>query len=264
MKILFIGDIVGSPGRNMLAEYLPRLKKSYKPDVTVVNGENAAHGKGLTEKIYKQLLEIGADVITMGNHTWDKREIFEYINDANSLVVPANFPPATPGKGYKVLNVNGQKVAVINLIGRTFMADQDCPFRKADEILKQLPEDTAQIFVDFHAETTSEKQALGWYLDGRVTAVCGTHTHVQTADERILPQGTGYISDVGMTGPYDGILGMSRDAVMKKFLTNLPVKFEVEEGREQINGVFIQAAPRQKAVQKMKRIAVNDEQPLMD
>ncbi|WEZ09964.1 TIGR00282 family metallophosphoesterase [Priestia flexa] len=265
MRILFVGDVVGSPGRDMVEEYLPRLKRKYAPGLTIVNGENAASGKGITEKIYRAFLQAGANVVTLGNHAWDKREIFDFIEDAKNLVRPANFPEGTPGKGITYVTYNQYEVAVINLQGRTFMAPLDCPFKKIDELIAQAKQRTPIIFIDFHAETTSEKQAIGWYVDGRVSAVVGTHTHVQTADNRILPQGTAYISDVGMTGPYDGILGMEREAVMKRFLTSLPVRFEVpKEGRTQLSGVIIDLDEKTGQAKKIDRILINDDHPFFE
>ncbi|WP_226034876.1 TIGR00282 family metallophosphoesterase [Aquibacillus saliphilus] len=262
MKILFIGDIVGSPGRDMVQNYLPKLKQKYQPHVTIVNGENAASGKGITEKIYKQLLEWGAQAITMGNHTWDKKELFEFIDNAPYMVRPANFPEGTPGKGLVFIKSNGLELAVINLQGRTFLPPLDDPFRVVDELIDEAKKRTNLIFVDFHAEATSEKQAMGWYLDGRVTAVVGTHTHTQTADERILPMGTGYITDVGMTGPYDGILGTDREAVIKRFLTNLPVRFEVKkEGRTQLNAFLVDVDNQSGRTKKVERVLINDDHP---
>ncbi|MEC5422619.1 TIGR00282 family metallophosphoesterase [Virgibacillus sp. C22-A2] len=262
MKILFIGDVVGSPGRDMVQEYLPKLKEKYRPTMTIINGENAASGKGITEKIYKQFLEWGAQVVTMGNHTWDKKEIFEFIDGAKNMVRPANFPEGNPGKGMVFINMNGIEVAVINLQGRTFLPAIDDPFRKVDELIEEAKKRTNIIFVDFHGEATSEKQAMGWYLDGRVSAVVGTHTHTQTADERILPQGTAYISDVGMTGPYDGILGVERDAVLKRFLTSLPVRFEIDEkGRSQLNGFLVTIDNSNGKSTRVDRILINDDHP---
>lgn len=259
MKILFIGDVVGSPGRDMVKEYLPRLKSKYKANVTIINGENAASGKGITNKIYRSFLEMGANAITLGNHSWDNRDIFEFIDDAKYLVRPANFSEGTPGKGSLLLNINGVEIGIINLQGRTFLPPLDCPFKKADELISQMKKRTNIIFVDFHAEATSEKVAMGWYLDGKVTAVVGTHTHVQTADNRILPNGTAYITDVGMTGPYDGILGIDREAVLKRFLTNLPVRFEVTAGREQLNGVLIEVDPKTGKSKRIERIQINED-----
>lgn len=264
MKILFIGDVVGSPGRDMVMTYLPKLKHKFKPTLTIINGENAASGKGITEKIYKSFLEVGANLVTLGNHTWDQRELIEIIDHLPNLIRPANFPEGVPGKGYTILKVNELEIGVINLQGRTFLPALDCPFKKADEIINEVRKRTPIIFVDFHAEATSEKQAMGWYLDGRVTAVVGTHTHVQTADHRILPQKTAYITDVGMTGPYDGILGVEREAVIKKFLTNLPVRFEVTKGREQLNAVIIELDTNTGRAKSIKPIIINEDHPFFE
>jgi 2',3'-cyclic-nucleotide 2'-phosphodiesterase len=264
MKILFIGDVVGSPGRDMVSEYLPKLKSKYQPHITIINGENAASGKGITEKIYRGFLESGAQAVTLGNHTWAKKEIFDFIDDAKYMVRPANFPEETPGKGITYFNYNGQEVAIISIQGRTFLPPIDCPFKTVDMLIEQAKERTSIIFVDFHAEATSEKQAMGWYLDGRVSAVVGTHTHVQTADNRILDRGTAYITDVGMTGPYDGILGVNRDAVLKKFITSLPARFDVTEGRTQLNGVLIDINTKTGVSTSIKRILINDDHPFFD
>ncbi|MCM3713271.1 TIGR00282 family metallophosphoesterase [Halalkalibacter oceani] len=261
MRILFIGDVVGSPGRKMIKEYTMKLKQAYKPTITIINGENAASGKGITEKIYKGFLDAGAQVVTLGNHSWDNKEIFSFIDEAKALIRPANYPEGTPGKGYTLVKVNQLEIAVINAMGRTFLPAIDCPFRKLDDILAEVRKRTPYIFVDFHAEATSEKQAMGWYLDGRVSAVVGTHTHVQTADERILPKGTAYLTDVGMTGPYDGILGVEKEPVLKKFLTTLPVRFEVAAGREQLNGVVIDIDAKTGLATAIKRIQINDDHP---
>ncbi|TDQ39715.1 TIGR00282 family metallophosphoesterase [Aureibacillus halotolerans] len=259
MNLLFIGDVVGKPGRHMIDVYLPKLKEKYKPQLTIVNGENAANGRGITEKIYRAFMTAGAQVVTMGNHTWDNKEIFEFIDGAKNLVRPANFPEGTPGKGIVFVNINGVEIAVINLQGRAFLPPLDCPFLKAEELIKEAKKRTPFIFVDFHAEATSEKIAMGYFLDGKATAVVGTHTHVQTADQRILPQGTAYMSDVGMTGPYDGVLGMDSETVLKKFTTALPARFEVAEGREQLSGVFIKADSRTGKAMSIERILINDD-----
>ncbi|KZM57909.1 MULTISPECIES: TIGR00282 family metallophosphoesterase [Aeribacillus] len=264
MKVLFVGDVVGAKGREMVEQYLPKLKKKYNPEVTIVNGENSAHGKGITMKIYQKLLSLGVQAVTMGNHTWDKKEIFEFIDEAKALVRPANFPEGTPGKGIVYVEADGKELAVINLQGRTFLPAIDCPFRKADELIQEAKKRTPYIFVDFHAEATSEKQAMGWYLDGKVSAVVGTHTHVQTADERILDKGTAFITDVGMTGPYDGILGVDREAVLKKFLTNLPVRFEINEGRGQLNAVLVEIEEGTGKAKSIKRILINDDHVYFD
>jgi 2',3'-cyclic-nucleotide 2'-phosphodiesterase len=264
MKILFIGDVFGSPGREMVQTYLPKLKEKYRPNAVIINGENAASGKGITEKIYKQFMEWGAQAITMGNHSWDKKDIFEFIDDAKNLVRPANYPEGTPGKGLTFININGTEIAIMNLQGRTFLPAIDDPFRKADQLIEQAQKRTNIIFLDFHAEATSEKQAMGWYVDGRVSAVVGTHTHTQTADNRILPKGTAYITDVGMTGPYDGILGVEREAVLKKFLTSLPVRFEPDKnGRNQLNGIIVTIDDTSGKASKIERIMINEDNPFL-
>lgn len=265
MKILFIGDVVGSPGRDMVTDYVPKLKDKYKPQVTIINGENAASGKGITEKIYKQFLNLGAQVITLGNHTWAKRDIFEFIDDAPHMIRPANFPSENPGKGITFLNINGIEVAIINLQGRTFLPATDCPFKKADELIDLAAKRTSIIFVDFHAEATSEKQAMGWYLDGRVSAVVGTHTHTQTADERILPNGTAFITDVGMTGPYDSILGVEKETIINRFLDGLPARFEVDtKGSNQLNGCIIELDKKTGKAIKIDRIMINKDHPFFN
>lgn len=264
MRILFIGDVVGKLGRQMIATYVPKLKNQWRPQVTIVNGENASHGRGLTEAQYKFLLQSGADVITMGNHTWDNRDIFNYIDNAKKLVRPANYPCGTPGTGLVTLNVNQQKLAVINLQGRTFMNPIEDPFQAADKLVAQARKETPFIFVDFHAETTSEKQALAWHLDGKISALCGTHTHVQTNDARILPQGTAYLTDVGMTGPRDGILGMKRDAVIKKFQTALPHRFEVVEEGEAILSYAIIDLDENGCAKRIEAQILDEKKWLMD
>ena len=264
MRVLFVGDVYGKIGREMIDHYLPKLKSFYKPGVTIVNGENAAHGKGITQKIYKQLMSAGADVVTLGNHTWDNKEIFEFIDEADHLVRPANYPEGSPGKGLTIVNKNGVEFAVINLQGRTFLPAIDCPFRTADRLIKEAKQRTSLIFIDFHAETTSEKLALGWYLDGKVSAVVGTHTHVPTADERILDKGTAYLTDVGMTGPYDGIIGVQREAVIRRFMTSLPVRFESETGRGQLSAVIIDINDGTGKATKIKRQLINDDHPFYE
>lgn len=238
MRILFIGDIVGKVGRRMLGEHLMNLKKEHGAQIAIVNGENAAHGKGITERIYKELLSYGADFITLGNHTFAKREIYDVLDQDVRMIRPANYPDGAPGKGHGVVNVNGEKLLILNLQGRSFMPAIDCPFRKADSILADVDADT--VFVDFHSETTSESLAMGHYLDGRADAVVGTHTHVQTNDEQVLPNKTKYITDVGMTGFKDGILGIRKEEVIDRFLHQLPVRHNVpEEGAGILSGVII-------------------------
>jgi metallophosphoesterase (TIGR00282 family) len=238
MRILFIGDIVGSPGREMVTKHLAQLVEQHRVDLVIINGENSAAGFGITPKIAEELLALGADVITGGNHSWDKKEILEYIPNEPRLLRPANFPKS-PGRGlYVGTSRGGVRYAVLNLQGRVFMTQLDCPFRTADAELAKIPPDVKIIFVDMHAEATSEKQALGWYLDGRVSVVVGTHTHVATADERVLPNGTAYITDVGMTGPHESVIGMDRGAMVKRFLDSMPTKFEVAIADARINGVL--------------------------
>ncbi|MBM7632660.1 TIGR00282 family metallophosphoesterase [Geomicrobium sediminis] len=264
MRILFVGDVFGRPGRTMVSEYVPKLRKKYKPQMTIINGENAASGKGITEKIYKGFLEAGAQVVTLGNHAWARREIFTFIDDAKKLVRPLNYPEGTPGQGVVSVNINGQEVVVINAMGRTFLMDIDDPFRAVKREVELAKKRTPFVFVDFHAEVTSEKQAMGWYLDGMASAVIGTHTHVQTADERILPGGTAYLSDVGMTGPYDGILGVDRELILDKFLTALPTRFEVADGRTQLSAVIIDLDDTTGKAKSIKRILINDDHPFYE
>ena len=241
MRVLFIGDIVGSPGRQIVRDRLADLVEHQHIDLVIANGENAASGFGITPKIAEDLLQLGIEVLTGGNHSWDRKEIFDYIPHQPRLLRPANFAEATPGAGVYVGTAkNGVRYAVLNFQGRVFLPPNDDPFKKADSELAKLPQDVALVVVDIHAETTSEKVAFGWYLDGRVTAVVGTHTHVTTADERILPNGTAYITDVGMTGPHEGIIGMDRTAIIKKFMDGLPTRFEVATGDVQMNAVLIE------------------------
>jgi 2',3'-cyclic-nucleotide 2'-phosphodiesterase len=251
MRILFIGDIVGSPGRQIVQDRLADIVSQRQIDLVIANGENAASGFGITPRLADELLNMGIDVLTGGNHSWDRKEILDYMPHQPRLLRPGNFPEGVPGSGIFVGTAkNGVKYAVLNLQGRVFLTPIDDPFRKADAELAKLPADVAFVLVDLHAETTSEKIAMGWYLDGRVTAVVGTHTHVATADEHVLPKGTAYITDVGMTGPHDGVIGMDRAGIVKKFLDGLPARFEVATGDIQMNAVLIEtdeAAPRNEA-----------------
>ncbi len=243
MKILFIGDIFGQPGRRLLKEKLPELRKELQPDLVLANAENAAAGFGITPPLVDELLDLDIAVLTSGNHIWDKKEILPWIREQvnGRLLRPANYPPDAPGRGLFVGKTPaGTGYAVINLQGRVFMPTLDCPFRKADELLHSIPEDVKIRIVDLHAEATSEKQAMGWYLDGRVSAVLGTHTHVPTVDEIVLPHGTAYITDMGMTGPYESIIGMERQAVIQKFLDQLPTRFEVATGDVRLCGVLLE------------------------
>lgn len=227
VRLLFIGDIVGRAGRKVLADNLMRLIDQKMVDLVVANGENAASGYGLTGKVLRELFEAGVDVVTSGNHIWDKREISDYLEHEARLLRPANYPTGLPGRGVGIYETAaGIKVGVINLEGRVFMKNLDCPFRMADQLVDELREQVQIIFVDFHAEATSEKQALGHYLAGKVSAVIGTHTHVQTADEKILDGGTGYLTDVGMTGSQDAVIGNEKGPALERFLTQLPVRLE--------------------------------------
>ena len=241
MRVLFIGDIVGSPGRHIVRERLADLVAHHQIDLVIANGENSASGFGITPKIAEELLALGIEVISGGNHSWDRKEILEYMPHQPRLLRPANFAPVNPGSGLFVgESKKGVKFAVLNVQGRVFLPSNDDPFKRADEELAKVPSGVAFVLVDMHAETTSEKIAFGWYLDGRVTAVVGTHTHVTTADEHILPKGTAYITDVGMTGPHGGVIGMDRVAIIRKFLDGLPTRFEVASGDVQMNAVLIE------------------------
>ncbi|MFZ7102583.1 MAG: TIGR00282 family metallophosphoesterase [Peptococcaceae bacterium] len=240
MKILMIGDIVGNVGRLAVKKILPRLYTQHNFDMVIANAENSAGGNGITLENADELFSYHIHVLTMGNHVWDKKEILNFIDSQPFLIRPANYPPGTPGKGYTIVNIgNNIKIAVINLSGVIFLTPLISPFLIIDRLIQEIKEQCSVIIVDFHAEATSEKVALGWYLDGKVSAVLGTHTHIQTADERILPQGTAYITDVGMTGPRDSVLGVKKEIAINKFLTQMPVKFETANGVGQLNGVIL-------------------------
>ena len=241
MNILCIGDIVGKPGRSALEEALPGLKKEFQIDLAVVNAENAAGGAGLTPKIAQELFKAGCDVLTLGDHVWDQKELEEYLGQADAVIRPANFPEGTPGHGWCIKKTaSGQAVGVVNLLGRVFMRYHlACPFRTLEHIIEQIQKETPVIIVDMHAEATSEKVALGHFVDGRVSAVFGTHTHIQTSDEKILPKGTAYITDLGMTGPYDSVIGQAKEDIIKRFLTSMPVKFHVAENDVVVHGIVV-------------------------
>src|SRR5579885_116842 len=240
MQILFIGDIFGSPGRRIVADHLTDIIQSNQIDLAIANGENAAGGFGITPAIAEDLFAMGLDIITSGNHVWDKRELYEYLDRQPRLLRPANYPQA-PGRGLVVYPArNGVECAVINLQGRVNMPNTDCPFRKADELLATLDPSVKVRFVDFHAEVTSEKVAMGWYLDGRVSAVVGTHTHVHTTGTRILPGGTAYQTDCGMTGPYHSVIGVDTDIVLRRFLTGMPVRMEAARGAPELHAVIVE------------------------
>ncbi|MPW25810.1 TIGR00282 family metallophosphoesterase [Alkalibaculum sp. M08DMB] len=240
MKILIIGDVVGRAGRNIIQQELTNLKSKYQVDITIANCENASGGNGLTEKNAKEFFENGVDIITMGNHVWDKKDIVNYIDDYTNLIRPANYPDPCPGKGYTIFEKNGIKIGVINISGIVYLNNLICPFTTIDAILEEISSKCKIIILDFHGEATSEKIAMGYYSDGRVSLVYGTHTHVQTADKRILPQGTGYITDVGMTGPFDGVLGVDKDIIIQHLKSRRPVKFEIATGIMQINGLYVE------------------------
>ena len=240
-KILFIGDIIGSPGRLAVRELLPKLIGAHNPDAVIANGENAAGGFGITPVIYEELISLEIDVVTSGNHIWDRKEIPDFLKfGGHMLIRPANYPEGAPGEGHTVFETTtGVKIGVVNLCGRVFMGNLDCPFRAGMELVEKLRKQTPVILVDMHAETTSEKAAMGWYLDGLASAVIGTHTHVHTADERILTNGTAYITDAGMTGPVNSVIGMKKEAILERFLTQMPVRFEVAAKDVELQGVLV-------------------------
>jgi metallophosphoesterase (TIGR00282 family) len=254
MNILAVGDIVGRTGIDKLKELLPKIIQENNIDFVIVNGENAADGMGLTEKIYKEILSAGANVVTMGNHTWAKKDIFNFIDD-EQIIRPANYPDNNPGKGYKIYDCKNKKIAVINLIGRVTMnVLSENPFLKAKDIVDKIKDKVDLIFIDFHGEATAEKIAFGYYMDGEVTAIFGTHTHVQTADEMILPKGTGFISDIGMTGPKHSVIGMEISASVKRFETSLPEKYQVASGKGKLNSVMFTIKDETNKVTKITRI----------
>lgn len=240
MKILAVGDIVGQNGLNKLKEILPNLKQNQKIDFVIVNGENVAGGMGITQKDFKQILFAGADVVTLGNHTWSKKDVFNILDD-EKLIRPANYPKGVAGKGYNIYKCKNKKIAVINLIGRTNMGIlTENPFIEAEEIINKIKDKVDYIVIDFHAEATAEKIALAHYLDGKVNIIFGTHTHVQTADEMVLPKGTGYITDIGMTGPTDSVIGMDKKASIKRFVTTLPEKYKIADGESKFNSCLFE------------------------
>jgi 2',3'-cyclic-nucleotide 2'-phosphodiesterase len=241
VKLLFVGDIVGSPGRHAVESLLPGLRERHEPDFVVVNGENSAGGLGITEKIARALYRAGADAITLGNHAYRHSDVYDFLDRDESIVRPANYPKGNPGRGHTVIEREGKRLAVVNLSGMVFLDAARSPFAEIDAILSELRGRADHVLVDFHAEATSEKVAMGWYLDGRVTACVGTHTHVPTADARVLPGGTAYITDVGMTGPRDSVIGVKKELAIRRFVTMMPVKFETAAGDPWLNAVLIEA-----------------------
>jgi metallophosphoesterase (TIGR00282 family) len=257
MKILMLGDVNGSPGRRMLKEHLKRLRSELNLSAVVVNAENAAAGNGITAPLAREIFEAGADAITMGDHTWWQRELAGTIGQIENFVRPANGGAGQPGKGWTVVSTPQCRFAVLNLLGRVFMGQADCPFRTADACLKEMPKDVP-VLVDFHAEATSEKNSLAHYLDGRVAALAGTHTHVQTSDAIVLPKGTAYITDLGMCGPYLSSIGRDVDAVVKKFITGMPARFQIAEGPATLEGAVVEIDPATKLAVSIEPVRVRE------
>ena len=256
MNILCVGDVVGKPGRKILEDHLPGLRQEFSLDCVIVNAENAAGGSGLTSRIADHFFRMGCDVLTLGDHAWDRPELLEYFVDHPTLLRPENFPEGAPGSGWCLVTTgSGKKIAIVNLLGRVFVKyHTDCPFRRVEALLERIRQETRMIVVDFHAEATSEKVAMGWFLDGRVSAVVGTHTHVQTADERILSGGTAYITDMGMTGPHDSVIGKVKEKIISRFVTGMPVRFEVAESDPVLCGVVIEIDDETGLSKKITRI----------
>ena len=259
MRIAMVGDVIGRPGRAAFAKYTAQLRKEKKIDIVIVNGENSAGGKGVTRTSLDELLHAGADIVTSGNHIWDKKDVLEFIDQEPFLIRPANYPDGTPGKGWCVYPWRAKNIGVMNLSGRAFMPPMDCPFQKVEDILNELKKECDIILLDFHAETTSEKMAMGWYLDGRVNAVVGTHTHIQTADERILPNGTAYITDLGMVGPWDSVLGVKTDIIIQKFTTGMPVRFDLAAGPNVYSAVILDIDETSNKTVGIERILIKED-----
>ena len=257
MKLLMVGDVVGGPGRKIFAREVKKLKSSHAIDACIVNGENAAAGSGITSALAKELFDAGADAITLGDHTWGQKEFAGQIGGIENLVRPCNFAKECPGKGWTLVTMPTFRFAVVNVMGRTFMAPCDCPFKAMEEMLRAIPKDVP-VFVDFHAEATSEKITFGRYFDGRVTAICGTHTHVQTSDAMVLPGGTAYLTDLGMCGPYVSSIGRKLEPVTKKFLTGMPGKFEVADGPATLEGAVITFDPGTKKATQIELCRIRD------
>jgi metallophosphoesterase (TIGR00282 family) len=258
LNLLFVGDIVGKPGMDLVQAWLPSLIQKYKADIVIVNGENSSDGKGCTEKEGKILFDLGVNVITGGNHTWDKHQSQDYLKKEPRVLRPFNYPKGTYGNGYIIVETPKGKVAVLNMQGRTFMATIDCPFKAAEWVLSKIRSETNMIFLDFHAEATAEKIAMVNYLDGKISAMVGTHTHVQTSDERIFPNGTGYITDVGMTGPYDSVIGMKTQAAINRFIFQTPQKYETAENDSHLCGIYFKINTETGKTQEIEKITFPD------
>ncbi len=256
MNILFLGDIIGSSGRKAIKSLLGAAINEFSIDMVIANGENAAGGFGITKKIAEELFDYGIDVITSGNHIFDKREILDYLPLCEKIIRPANYPEEVPGNGTYIFSINGFQAAVINISGVVFMDSLNCPFRTVTRELEKLPESVKVKIIDFHAEVTSEKMCMGWYLDRKVSAVIGTHTHVPTADERVLPNGTGYITDVWMTGPYDSVIGVKKDIALKKFLTKMPIRFDMAKKDIRLCGVLVTIDDDTGRCHAIKRVSI--------
>ena len=259
MRILMVGDVIGRPGRAAFAKYTPTLRREKQVDLVVVNGENSAEGRGVTKKTLDELMLGGADVVTGGNHIWDKKEVLQFIDDEPYLLRPANYPTGVPGRGFCVYPLKGANIGVMNLSGRAFLQDLDCPFQRAEDVLRELSGECRVLLLDFHGESTSEKMAMGWYLDGRVTAVVGTHTHVQTADERILPGGTAFISDLGMVGPWNSVIGFTKEPVLAKTTTGMPARFEVADGPAVYSAALLTVDEKTGKATGIERIQIREE-----
>jgi hypothetical protein len=257
IKILFIGDIFGKPGRKTVSNLLPKIKSDEQPDLIIANGENLAGGLGITPNTAKEMFATGINVFTSGNHLWDKKEIMEFLPVEKRILRPANYPPAATGNNYYIYETpQKNKIAILNLMGRTFTVTVDCPFRCADEYLKKFQSITNIIILDIHAEATAEKMALAWYLDGKVSAVIGTHTHIQTADERILPKGTAYITDAGMTGPHDSVIGIRIEDALNRFIKQTPVRFNPAKENLRFNGVIVSIDEQTGKAKNIRRLSI--------
>lgn len=254
LHILMIGDVVGRTGREVIKNILSQIKREFPIDLIIANAENAAGGFGLTPKVAEELFSFGIDVLTSGNHIWRKKEVFQLLEENERVLRPFNYPQGAPGRGSVVVNVNEIKVGVINLCGRVFVQELECPFKAAKQAIREIKRFTPCIIVDMHAEVTSEKVAMGWFLDGEVSAVLGTHTHIQTADERILPKGTAYITDVGMTGPRDSVIGMKKELALRRFISQIPVRLEVAKGVGQFCAIWLKVDKKSGCAKDILRI----------